>query len=334
MPANKFATIRYHVIDKLLRNKYRAYPSVEDIMEKCEDVLLKQVSRSSIEKDIRAMKFDEGLSYFAPIEYSREYKGYYYSEPEYSIDSVPLNEDEIEAVEFATNILAQFKDVAIFKNYENAIEKVLDKVKLSNSSANESEDYIQFENIPTIRGSEFLSPLLSAIRSRNVVQFDYQSFKSTTNSQRIVSPYLLKEFKNRWYLLGMEKDSNLFKVFGLERMNNVSLLEEVYQKDLSFNRNSFFQDTIGITTHVGKKPETVELLCNPILLQYLETQPLHSSQVIELTKKGAVVTLCVMLNFELEQIIMGFGDEIEVLKPKALRKNILERHLSAAKKYK
>ena len=147
MPANKFATIRYHVIDKMLRNKYKPYPSVEDVMEKCSDVLLKPISKSSIEKDVRAMKNDEALGYFAPIEYSRMHKGYYYSNSDYSIDKVPLNEDEIEAVQFATNILTQFKNVAIFKDYENAIEKVLDKVNLSSGHSESENNFIQFEKM-------------------------------------------------------------------------------------------------------------------------------------------------------------------------------------------
>jgi predicted DNA-binding transcriptional regulator YafY len=333
MPANKFATIRYHVIDKMLRNKYRPYPSVEDIMEKCSGVLLKPISKSSIEKDIRAMKNDEALGYHAPIEYSRNYRGYYYSIEDYSIDLVPLNDDEIEAVQFATNILTQFKNVAIFKDYENAIEKVLDKVNLSGLNSSTEKEFIQFENTPTISGNEFLAPILNAVRKKRILTFNYQSFKSDSGSERICEPYLLKEHKNRWYLVAKEKDVEVFKVFGLERMQNVQLASESFVRNSEFKANQFFKYSIGITAHPNLKPEEVEFECNSVLMQYLESQPIHESQKIRRTGFGAIVTLNVILTFELEQLLLGFGNEVKVLKPEVLIEKLIEKHQLAINKY-
>lgn len=334
MPANKFATIRYHVIDKLLRNKYRPYPSVEDIMQKCNEVLLKPISKSSVEKDIRAMKTSEALGYMAPIEYSREFKGYYYTDKEYSIDSVPLNDDEIEAVKFAANILTQFKNIAIFKDYENAIEKVLDKVNLTEMNPNNAEDYIQFENTPTIKGNEFLTPILNAIRKSSRVTFHYKSFKSEEVKPREVEPYLLKEYKNRWYLVAVEKGSKTFKVFGLERMKRVKLSNDTFKKVKSFNAKRFFKYSVGITTKSGQEPDEVKFECNTVLMQYLATQPIHYTQNIEKTAHGAIVSLRVIVTFELEQLLLGFGNEVKVLEPKSLIDSLLKKHQDAIKNYK
>jgi predicted DNA-binding transcriptional regulator YafY len=334
MPANKFATIRYHVIDKMLRNKYKPYPSAEDIVEKCSDVLLKRVSLSSIEKDIRAMKNDEALGYFAPIEYSRTHRGYFYKDEDYSIDSVPLNEDEIEAVQFATNILTQFKNVAIFKDYENAIEKVLDKVNLSGGSTDKEKNFIQFENIPTISGNEFLAPILNAIRKKRCVHFTYQSFKKDTGSERVVEPYLLKEHKNRWYLVAKENLSDVYKVFGLERMENVVLSPNHYIRTTDFNADQFFKHAIGITTIPNQNPDVVVFECNSVLMQYLNSQPIHASQKIEKTESGGIVTLNVLVTFELIQLLVGFGNELRVLQPPTLIKKLVDSHQSAINRYK
>tara|TARA_R110002050_G_scaffold300722_2_gene471949 strand:+ start:95539 stop:96543 length:1005 start_codon:yes stop_codon:yes gene_type:complete len=334
MPANKFATIRYHVIDKMLRNKYKPYPSVEDIVEKCSDVLLKRVSKSSIEKDIRAMKNDEALGYFAPIEYHRGNKGYFYGNEDYSIDKVPLNEDEIEAVQFATNTLAQFKNIAIFKDYENAIEKVLDKVNLSGMDANNEKEFIQFENIPTVSGNEYLAPILNAIRKKRVVEFAYKSFKKEEGSLRLVEPYLLKEHKNRWYLVGKEPGTDLYKVFGLERMGQVKLSVDKFIRDSSFNAQEFFKYSLGITANPKQKPDEVKFECNTVLIQYLESQPIHHSQKIEKSEKGGVVTLNVLVTFELEQLLLGFGSELTVIAPKSLIKSLVLKHKEAINNYK
>lgn len=334
MPANKFATIRYHVIDKMLRSKYKPYPSVEDIIEKCSEVLLKRVSLSSIEKDIRAMKNDEALGYFAPIEFNRTHRGYFYNDSEYSIDKVPLNDDEIEAVKFATNILTQFKNIAIFKDYENAIEKVLDKVNLTEMNPKKSEDYIQFENTPTVKGNEFLAPILNAIRQSRIVEFDYKSFKSDETKKREVEPYLLKEYKNRWYLVAVEKGSNVFKLFGLERMSAVEVSANEFEKLRHFNAKKFFKDSVGITAKPLEEPVVVRFECNSVLVQYLETQPIHSSQKVEKSERGGIVSLSVIVTFELEQLLLGFGDEVKVLQPKSLIDSLIKKHQEAINNYK
>ena len=334
MPANKFATIRYHVIDKMLRNKYKPYPSTDDIVEKCSEVLLKRISLSSIEKDIRAMKNDEALGYFAPIAFSRTYKGYFYEDEEYSIDTVPLNDDEIEAVQFATNILTQFKNVAIFKDYENAIEKVLDKVNLSGTANKKDSDFIQFENIPTVSGNEFLAPILNATRKGVLIEFKYQSFKKEASSKRLVAPYLLKEHKNRWYLVAKEKGQEIYKVFGLERMQTVTLVNENFRRDESFQSQKFFKYSIGITAKPNSEPELVKFECNAVLLQYIESQPIHSSQKIEKMENGGVVSLTVWVTFELEQLLLGFGNELKVIEPKSLIKSLVKKHQDAINIYK
>jgi len=334
MPANKFATIRYHIIDKMLRNKYKPYPSVEDIMEKCSKVLLKPISKSSIEKDVRAMKTSEALGYLAPIEFSRNFKGYYYTDEEYSIDSVPLNDDEIEAVRFATNILTQFKDIAIFKDYENAIEKVLDKINLTEMNSQKTEEFIQFENTPTIKGNEYLAPILNAIRKSKRVTFQYKSFKSDETKPREVGPYLLKEYKNRWYLVAVEKGSKTFKVFGLERMKRLKLSDDSFKKVKSFNAKRFFKYSVGITTKPGQEPEEVKFECNTVLMQYLATQPIHYTQNIEKTADGGIVSLRVIVTFELEQLLLGFGNEVKVLQPNSLIESLIKKHTNAINNYK
>ena len=333
MPANKFATIRYHVIDKMLRNKYKPYPSVEDIMDKCSDVLLKPISKSSIEKDVRAMKNDEALGYFAPIEYSRTHKGYYYSNTEYSIDKVPLNDDEIEAVQFATNILTQFKNVAIFKDYENAIEKVLDKVNLTAGNVQNEKEYIQFENIPTVSGNEYLAPILNAVRKQVLLSFSYKSFKSEEIKQRIVEPYLLKEHNNRWYLICKENGASIYKVFGLERMSQVRLDKQPFRRSSDFVAEEFFKNSLGITANPNKKSELVRFECNKVLIQYIDSQPIHSTQKIEMTPNGGIVSLQIIITFELIQMLVGWANEVTVIEPKSLINQLIEKHKSAISNY-
>jgi predicted DNA-binding transcriptional regulator YafY len=303
-------------------------------MDKCSEVLLKPISKSSIEKDIRAMKFDEGLKYFGPIEFSRTYKGYYYDEPEYSIDGIPLNDDELEAMKFATNILGQFKDVGIFKSYGNAIEKVIDKVTFFDSDKEANNSYIQFEQHPTVNGNEFLSPLLGAIRQKQCVTFQYQSFKKQGATNRVVEPYLLREYKSRWYLLSREISTNTYKVFGLERMEELTVTADHFEVDTQVQHASYFEHSVGITVNHTKGVEEVVFTCGEVLYQYLESQPIHASQKIQPISNGYTVTLQVMVTYELIQLLVGFGPEVQVIQPAYLIDHLKERHAKALAQYK
>jgi predicted DNA-binding transcriptional regulator YafY len=120
---------------------------------------------STIEKDLFAMRMD----FDAPIKYSKRDKGYYYEDENFSIDKIPLSEDDIEAIKFATNTLMQFRDVSIFKQFGFAIDKIFDRVHIANNPTDEMvENYVQFENQPVTFGNEMLPELLKAIKERQI----------------------------------------------------------------------------------------------------------------------------------------------------------------------
>ena len=114
MPANKSAWTRYRVIDRCLTDKRQPFPSKAFLARRCGDVLGTDVSVSSIEKDIACMRrpSPEGLD--APIEYSRERKGFYYSDPAFSIRELNLTDEEWEGLRFASQLLHQYRDVPVF----------------------------------------------------------------------------------------------------------------------------------------------------------------------------------------------------------------------------
>lgn len=325
MPANKYALIRYRVIDRMIGNKYKRYPSIEDLVDGCSDVLGTNVSRSSIEKDIKAMKNDGDLGYNAPIKYSRAEGGYFYEDAEYSINQVPLNEDDITAIRFAAGLLDQFRETSIFNQYEQAIDKVLDKVSIS-SLDTEAEMLVQFEHLPTVLGNEWLTTLLDCARKRSKILLTYQSYQEEKGRARIVHPYMLKEHANRWYLIALDEEKDRVQVYGLDRIKNIEVLEGSFKTSKSFNRMNFFSHTMGITVFQNEKPEVIELKCNPILTKYLKSQPLHATQKIKSGKNGwSTVQLKVHLTYELIRSILSYGPEVKVVAPLKLKKLVKDK---------
>lgn len=334
MPANKYALIRYRVIDRCIGNKYRPYPDIERIQEKCEEALGKTVSRSTIEKDMNAMKNDGALGYEAPIVYSKEYRGYYYTEPDYSIQDVPLSDEEIDAIKIAANTLSTFRDSGPFKQYSSAIDKILDRVEISSSAPeNELEELIQFETVPTMKGNEHLSTLFGAARERKTVEFDYGSYRKSGSKKRKVDPYLLKEYRNRWYLIGWSHDKQKVIIYGLDRMENLSLTKLDFVPDPDFDSDLYFKYSIGITANDGQSPQNVEVRVDNLLAKYLQSQPVHHSQELTETKDGFLLKLKVIDTYELREKLLGYGSQVEVLKPASLRNEIKDQLQKTFKKY-
>lgn len=324
MPHIKNALIRYRIIDRCIRNKYNPFPSKEDLRQACEDALFgstdgEHICDSTIEKDMFAMKMEHD----APIKYSKREKGYYYEDSDFSINDIPLTGEDLEAISFAAKTLLQFRDVELFKQFGSAIDKIVDRVEVSKDD--EADAYIQFEKATSDSGNEFLTPLLDAIKQSFWVHFEYTSFISGQTKPRKAIPLLLKEYRNRWYLISFDAVKEDFITYSLDRMKNLSVSSEVASKPKNFNPDNYFKYAVGITSG-NSDPEKVVFLANPIATKYIESQPFHSSQKqIESSEKGSVFELTVNISEELIRGFLSYGGEIKIQSPNSLKKEIERR---------
>jgi predicted DNA-binding transcriptional regulator YafY len=219
MPANKYALLRYRIIDRCLTSKQKPYPSREDLRDACEEALYgsgsSAISLSTIDKDLWSMKNEGDLGYYAPIVFNREHKGLLSIRmPITPSNEVSLADDDLEAIRFAAAILDQFRHVPILANYENAIEKIINRVNISPRPDDATlNQFIQFEKSTVSKGNEYLGPLLEAIRNRLEVHLHYRSFRDDVLKQYTAQPLLLKEYSNRWYLIAHVPERNGYLTF-------------------------------------------------------------------------------------------------------------------------
>lgn len=331
----KNAQLRYRVIDRCLRNAYKPFPSKEDLRMACEEALYgssggSDICDSTIEKDMFAMR----MEFDAPIKYSKVDKGYFYEDADYSVDKIPLSEDDIDAIKFATNTLMQFREVGIFKQFGYALDKIFDRVHIANNPLDSAVDnFVQFETVGETRGSEMLPDLLKAIKEKTLVTFGYSSFVADKLKERKVLPLLLKEYRNRWYLISYTIDKGKIITFGLDRMTQLKLTNENYFNPIDFNADNYFKHSIGITSN-DNAPEEVVFKVDKIGSKYIESQPLHSSQ--KLIKSGAnrnTFQLTVLISEELKRVFLSYGDQVEIIKPKNLRAEFQNIVLNMFQKY-
>lgn len=323
MPQIKNALIRYRIIDKCLRNKYKPYPSKEDLREACEESLYgsiegEHICDSTIEKDMFSMKMEHD----APIKYSRANGGYYYQDPDFSINDIPLTENDLSAISFAAKTLMQFRDVDLFKQFGNAIDKIVGRVEVTQEGG---EQFIQFEQSLSDAGSEFLTPLLEAIKQSLWVSFDYTSFISGQTKARKVIPLLLKEYRNRWYLISFDASKNDFITYSLDRMTELEISTEIAVKPVNFKPENYFKYAVGITSG-NEDPSEILFHANPIAAKYIASQPFHTSQkLVKETKDNSEFSLTVNVSEELIRSLLSYAGEIKIIQPSSLVNEIKRR---------
>jgi predicted DNA-binding transcriptional regulator YafY len=148
-----------------------------------------------------------------------------------------------------------------------------------------------------------------------------------------MKPYLLKEYQNRWYIVGLI-EGDKFRIFGIDRIENIELLSDIFKHNPKLNPAKLFENIIGLT-YSNDESEEVILSFTPLQGRYIQALPLHrSQQIIKETKEEVLVKLTVIPNFELKQKILMMGGSVKTIKPEWLANEIKTDLANALKQYK
>ncbi|ARK11276.1 WYL domain-containing protein [Fibrella sp. ES10-3-2-2] len=327
MPANRNALVRYKTLDACLRNRQRTW-TLDDLMERVSEALYeyegidKGISRRTVQADLQMMRSDK-LGYFAPIVVVDK-KYYTYEDPSYSITNIPLSDGDLSRMNEAVEVLKQFRGFSHFTALNEVVQKLEDHVY---STAQKSAPVIDFEKNDNLKGLHLLDALYQAVVQKQALSLQYQSFSARAPQTFTFHVWWLKEFKNRWFAVGLRDGKGMITNLALDRMLTIRTNPDVdYVPNTHIDPNHYYQHVIGVTVSETMQPVQVKLFVTTRHAPYVETKPLHhSQQVVERTKTGIVVQLLVQHNFELEKEILGFGDGMQVLEPTRLRYAILRR---------
>ncbi len=324
MPVNRNALIRYRTIDKCLQNRRRKW-TIEDLIDACNDALYEydgidtDISMRTIRLDLKAMRSDT-LGYNAPIIVSNK-KYYSYSEDDYSIANSPLTAQDLGILQEVSHLLRQFKGFSHFNEVSEMVNKLEDKIY---SEQQQQAPVIDFEKNELLTGIEWLDVLYKAIVQKTTLLLTYQSFKARSANDIIFYPYLLKEYRNRWFVLGMKKQGKEIITFALDRIQQIAAAEkEPYTLHKNFDPHTYFTHIVGVTRNAAEKPTTILFWASQLHAPYIKTKPIHPSQkMVEELKGGTHFSIEVIPNFELERELLGFGDGIKIIFPNNLRRQI------------
>jgi len=297
---------RYLLILKKLKVKpYSTYEELQayienqfDYLQMQDDTLNIGFSKRTLQRDIKEIRNVFGID----IEYSKSQKGYF------------ISQNENENMNF---------------------QRMMEAFDMFNS-LNLAQDLTPFIHLEKRRpqGTENLYGLIHAIKSRLHIKFTYQKFWEEELSQRLVEPYALKEFKNRWYILAKDSKDNNIKSFALDRLTNLEITNQTYQYPDDYNIEQSYRYCFGIISPNDEEPQNIILSFDPFQGKYIKTLPLHDTQQVLVDNDVEMkVKLKLCLTHDLVMELLSFGDNMKVIEPKSLADQIKQAHEKAYRQY-
>ena len=189
------------------------------------------------------------------------------------------------------------------------------------SESRQLKDRILLEYIPS--GREYLSTIIEAIRNKIEISIVHQSYRADSPKEYTVQPYCIKLFNQRWYILGMCKEVDSIRTFGLDRIHSIRHLKTTFEFPTDFDAVKYYNECFGIVSDDGTKVETIKLKVYGLQRYYLRSLPLHSSQQeIDSADDYSIFQYQVRPTFDFRQALLSKGSEVEVLEPIAFREEM------------
>lgn len=180
---------------------------------------------------------------------------------------------------------------------------------------------ILLESVPSKR---FLPTIISAMKEGKTLRLKYRAFGHETERTVLLEPYCIKQFKQRWYVLGRNIQADKLLIYALDRVVEMAKEETLkFTMPTSFSAENYFSKAYGIITGDETSEGTVVLQVSEWHAHYLRSLPLHHSQVEKESSGGYCIfeyQLCP--TFDFQQEILSMGAFVEVVSPQWLREKI------------
>lgn len=328
MPTTKFSFIRCRILDKCFRSP-KLY-QIQDLIDACEKELNMSISRRTIYYDIDFMKSSDGWN--APIEPIKDgnRRYYRYSDPDFSIDKVPLSEAQLKQIQGAVDVLNSFEGLPQFEGLQDSL------AKLGLTALNtEAKPCFGLDHNEYVGGLSYLTPLFNAIQYNNVLKIGYKPFDEDA-MDLVFHPQYLKQYNNRWYIFGVEQNhQDQIWNLALDRIESLATTKDYTYIKLDVDWNEYFEDIIGVTNLDNAPVEKIHFLVHGKTAHYLYTKPLHGSQHSKWIDENTLdVTLNVKINFELTRTLLSYAPYITILEPQSLIDTHKESLQKALEQYK
>lgn len=327
MANSKHAHFRYNIMDYCFRNKSFSFDGLLNYLnERIEEVYPgESIAVRTLREDLKLFRDPEN-GFGAPL--PNKARILKYNNPEFSIAKTPLLPYETYLIEAAQQLLERFDNHPKYSRLAEAL------VKFQDGEDDEYKEQVLFYDVnEEYKGIKWLKPLFLAIHNKQVLKITYKGFKEENSKEFRFHPYVLKQYNNRWFVFGLNKEMNnpAWSIPLDERLLSMEVVEDQTYIPSTTNWDSYFRTMVGVT-RTSDNVERVVLKFYNGREAYFKTKPFipDYEEFFEEEKSGQV-WFDTIINKELIQQILSFGSDVEVLEPEELRK-ILANHISVLEK--
>ncbi|QIH35514.1 WYL domain-containing protein [Sphingobacterium sp. DR205] len=211
-------------------------------------------------------------------------------------------------------------------------ERALDAFDVFNLMrlGNNSSKKIVFEQRRP-RGTEYLGDIVYAIHNDRALYFDYCKYYETEVEHRRLFPILIKEVRNRWYVIGQDLDKDSLRIFPLDRILALEVVKAGKFKSVDIDPETLFEHSFGIILpREDQRIEEVILSYSEFQGNYIKSLPLHHTQEILVDNDEELrVKLNIYVTHDFVMELLSVGAEVKVIAPQSLADSIKEEYRKA-----
>lgn len=187
---------------------------------------------------------------------------------------------------------------------------------------NNALSFVEFENTAAIEHIPDFKIVLDAIQKQLPITFRHSSFYHLKEEDYILKPYFLKQYQNRWYVIGETEKG--YRTFGIDRIENIVVGNKKF-KSKTEEAKEKFSNVIGLN-YIDHKLEKIHLSFHISQKPYVTSLPLHRTQKEIKSENESLfdIELLIHPNFEFRQQVLKYGSLVKVIEPKWLAEEIKE----------
>lgn len=204
------------------------------------------------------------------------------------------------------------------------------------ASSQSIKDRILLEYVPS--GQNHLQPIIEAMKENRVLNITYHSYWKDEENNFDVQPYCVKLFRQRWYMVARSTYSYYYeqgpRTYALDRIQYLRPTDETFEMPRDWSAEDFFDGCFGIIADQRIDIQTVKLKVSAGQANYIRDLPIHSSQEeLERTEEYSIFSYYLRPEFDFQQELLWNGEDMEVLEPAWLRKEMAGKILRMCNKY-
>ena len=216
---------------------------------------------------------------------------------------------------------------------------MLNTISVSNvlTKSESVKDRILLEFVPS--GQEYLQPIIEAMKDNKVLNMTYHSYNRDEEYSFDVHPYCVKLFRQRWYMVALSEYAYNHQkgpwIYALDRIQDLQEKEESFEMPKDWDAEEYFEGCFGVIADHRMEVQTVKLKVAAGQANYIRDLALHESQKErERNEEYSIFTYCLRPTFDFQQELLWHGEDMEVLEPEWLRKEMAGKIERMWNKYK